>query len=454
MPAITCWSRSSECSGRGAASSSREVRRVRPRLRPERARARRRPRRLRAQQLHPRRLPGAELAQPQLAVARAAAASTRDVRSCIERALVEQLQPPGAHQVHQQRQAPAGVESMQQLAAPAHARDRRAVERVQRRVERLQRVDARRQRGLDRARRPAPRRGGGRRSPSRAARASPIDGSVAWPAMDDVGRRSARRRSPAARRASWRRSSPSPRPRATSTAPRSARRSCAALLPDDAELERVPCSSPDHARRPVARLRGSGTRADAAARPPRHRRRARRPPAARARRRQARRLGHGRHEGRRRALARRAARARRAAARTTPRSRCCSSATRSGGPRRSRHVERFAGFDACLCFEGGERTPDGEEGVVVRRKAAGTLRVRAHGPRRALGLRARPRAQRAARARRGRAGRRGLPRPERPDHLTAVPTVLHAGDAFNVVPGDGELICDMRADSSRRVRRA
>jgi glutamate carboxypeptidase len=27
-----------------------------------------------------------------------------------------------------------------------------------------------------------------------------------------------------------------------------------------------------------------------------------------------------------------------------------------------------------------------------------------------------------------------------------VPTVLHAGDAFNVVPGTGELVCDLRAD--------
>ncbi|MGH2946944.1 MAG: M20/M25/M40 family metallo-hydrolase, partial [Solirubrobacteraceae bacterium] len=36
--------------------------------------------------------------------------------------------------------------------------------------------------------------------------------------------------------------------------------------------------------------------------------------------------------------------------------------------------------------------------------------------------------------------------PAGPDHLTAVPTVLHAGDAFNVVPGAGELFCDCRAD--------
>src|SRR5579875_597232 len=40
-----------------------------------------------------------------------------------------------------------------------------------------------------------------------------------------------------------------------------------------------------------------------------------------------------------------------------------------------RRVEVFAGFDACLCFEGGYLTPEGEEGVVVRRKTAGTLLV-------------------------------------------------------------------------------
>ena len=47
--------------------------------------------------------------------------------------------------------------------------------------------------------------------------------------------------------------------------------------------------------------------------------------------------------------------------------------------------------------------------------------------------------------------------PDGPDRLTAVPTVLHAGDAFNVVPGRGELICDLRADADagdhRRARR-
>jgi glutamate carboxypeptidase len=38
------------------------------------------------------------------------------------------------------------------------------------------------------------------------------------------------------------------------------------------------------------------------------------------------------------------------------------------------HAERFAGWNACLCFEAGELTPDGGEGVVVRRKAAARSR--------------------------------------------------------------------------------
>lgn len=36
--------------------------------------------------------------------------------------------------------------------------------------------------------------------------------------------------------------------------------------------------------------------------------------------------------------------------------------------------------------------------------------------------------------------------PAGPEALSAVPTVLRAGHAFNVVPPDGELLCDLRAD--------
>jgi glutamate carboxypeptidase len=37
--------------------------------------------------------------------------------------------------------------------------------------------------------------------------------------------------------------------------------------------------------------------------------------------------------------------------------------------------------------------------------------------------------------------------PDGPGHLTAVPTVIRSGGAFNVVPATGELVCDVRADS-------
>ncbi len=109
------------------------------------------------------------------------------------------------------------------------------------------------------------------------------------------------------------------------------------------------------------------------------------------------------------------------------------------------HVEVFAGWDACLCFEAGQRTPDGDEAVIVRRKAAATLRVRASGrsahsgaaPERGrnalLALATAAQAVAAANA------------PDSADRLTAVPTILNSGDAFNVVPGDGELFCDLRS---------
>jgi len=110
------------------------------------------------------------------------------------------------------------------------------------------------------------------------------------------------------------------------------------------------------------------------------------------------------------------------------------------------HVEAFAGWDACLCFEAGQQTAEGEEAVIVRRKAAGTLRVRAEGlsahsgsaPERGrnalLALAAAAQAIAAAHD------------PDGPDRLTAVPTILSSGDAFNVVPATGQLFCDLRSD--------
>ncbi len=110
------------------------------------------------------------------------------------------------------------------------------------------------------------------------------------------------------------------------------------------------------------------------------------------------------------------------------------------------HVERFAGFDACLCFEAGECAADGGDAVIVKRKAAGTLRVRASG--RAAHSGAAPESGRSALLALAEVARRvdAGADPGGPDSLTSVPTVLHSGDAFNVVPARGELTCDLRAD--------
>jgi glutamate carboxypeptidase len=110
------------------------------------------------------------------------------------------------------------------------------------------------------------------------------------------------------------------------------------------------------------------------------------------------------------------------------------------------HAERFRAFDACLCFEAGERTRDGDEAVIVKRKAAGTLRVEARGRS----------AHSGSAPHRGRNALLALAHaaqvvaahsdPGGEDRLTAVPTILDSGRAFNVVPAQGELVCDLRAD--------
>src|SRR4029079_9956595 len=90
-------------------------------------------------------------------------------------------------------------------------------------------------------------------------------------------------------------------------------------------------------------------------------------------------------------------------------------------------------------------TSEGGDAVIVKRKAAGTLRVIAHGRsshsgsapdhgRNALpGLAAAAQAVSA------------MHDPQGALRLTAVPTILRSGDAFNVVPAAGALLCDMRA---------
>ena len=87
-----------------------------------------------------------------------------------------------------------------------------------------------------------------------------------------------------------------------------------------------------------------------------------------------------------------------------------------------------------------------DEGVVVRRKAAGTIRVVGHG-RSAHSGSAPDRGRNALLALAAAAQAVAAHHdPARPARLTAVPTVLRSGDAFNVVPGSGELFCDLRAD--------
>ncbi len=110
------------------------------------------------------------------------------------------------------------------------------------------------------------------------------------------------------------------------------------------------------------------------------------------------------------------------------------------------HVPAFAHFDACLCFEAGELTPDGDDAVVVKRKAAGTVEVLAHG--RSAHSGAAPDKGRNALLALAAAAQAVAAQhdPKGPDHLTAVPTVIGSGDAFNVVPAAGRLIADVRAD--------
>jgi glutamate carboxypeptidase len=219
----------------------------------------------------------------------------------------------------------------------------------------------------------------------------------------------------------------------------------AALAPDEATIERVECSSPDHAADLVIRLTGSGSRRllllghlDTVVAHEEHRPLTREGEQL---------LGSGAIDmkggdvlalGLLSALTTRTSDFGEAALLLV-----CDEEWRIGP---FVHVPRFEGFDACLCFEAGQLADD-DEAVVVRRKAAGTLSVIAHGrsahsgsaPDKGINalLALASAAQAVA----------GSQDPHGPQRLTAVPTVLHAGDAFNVVPGIGQLVCDLRADS-------
>jgi glutamate carboxypeptidase len=111
------------------------------------------------------------------------------------------------------------------------------------------------------------------------------------------------------------------------------------------------------------------------------------------------------------------------------------------------HAEQFGHVDACLCFEAGQLEQDGSEGVVVKRKAAGTLKVTAHG-RSAHSGSAPDKGRNALLALASAAQAVAAEHdPSGPDRLSAVPTIMNAGEAFNVVPPGGELYCDLRADN-------
>jgi glutamate carboxypeptidase len=112
------------------------------------------------------------------------------------------------------------------------------------------------------------------------------------------------------------------------------------------------------------------------------------------------------------------------------------------------HTKRFAGYDACLCFEAGEVSETGEDGVIVRRKGAGTMRVRATG--RASHSGSAPAQGRNALLALAHAAIQGaaVAAPEGPVRLTVVPTIVRSGEAINVVPPSGELVFDMRADDT------
>jgi glutamate carboxypeptidase len=218
-----------------------------------------------------------------------------------------------------------------------------------------------------------------------------------------------------------------------------------AFLPGGAEVERVPCSTPDHADDMVGRLRGTGARRLLL-------------------------LGHLDtvvHHGSHRPLARDGDRLTGSGAVDMKGGVALSLALMRQLAERPElyaevavllvndeewrtapfiHAARFAGFDACLCFEGGERTAESHEAVIVKRKAAATLRVDAHG--RSSHSGSAPELGRSALLALTAIAQlvAGHDDPAGPDRLTAVPTILRSGDAFNVVPAEGELLCDLRAD--------
>lgn len=115
------------------------------------------------------------------------------------------------------------------------------------------------------------------------------------------------------------------------------------------------------------------------------------------------------------------------------------------------HAPRFFGWDACLCFEAGELNGEGEDAVVVARKAAGTVEIHADGVASHSG--SEPDDGRSALLALSEIALRlaGRHDPDGPDRRSVVPTILRSGEAFNIVPGEGELYVDARAASLEAI---
>jgi hypothetical protein len=99
-------------------------------------------RRLGAQEPHPRAFLRARFGELQLTAVDEPQAEHRRLRALA--ALRHVLQPPGAHQVHEQHELVVVGREQEALRAPLDAAQPLALERLQRRVERLQRGDVRR----------------------------------------------------------------------------------------------------------------------------------------------------------------------------------------------------------------------------------------------------------------------------------------------------------------------
>ncbi|HTC71365.1 MAG TPA: M20/M25/M40 family metallo-hydrolase, partial [Solirubrobacteraceae bacterium] len=100
-----------------------------------------------------------------------------------------------------------------------------------------------------------------------------------------------------------------------------------------------------------------------------------------------------------------------------------------------------------------ERTATGAEGVVVKRKAAGTLRVDAHGRAAHAGSNPDAGANALLALADAATAAAALHDPAAGEALSVVPSRIRAGGAINVVPAEGELMIDVRADSDTSFAR-